>query len=97
MKVFAVNYDLRVRRKPDYKGLEEELQNSPKWWHYLESTWLILTNETPDQLWSRIASHIHDQDRVLIIEVRDNCQGWLPKEAWDWIKTNVPYPNALNV
>jgi len=27
---------------------------------------------------------------LLIIEVRDNVQGWLPKDAWDWIHKNVP-------
>jgi len=84
-----------VSKKPDYVGLIEELKKSPLWWHYLESTWLILTTETAIQLWNRIAKHIHRKDYVLVIEVRDNTSGWLPKEAWDWIRENVPSPDAV--
>jgi hypothetical protein len=90
MLAFSVNYDLRAKAKPDYSGLLEELKRSPGWWHYLESTWLIATNETAQQLWERIRPHVHQSDSVLIIEVRDYVQGWLPKEAWDWIQANVP-------
>jgi hypothetical protein len=94
MKAFAVSYDLRGKAKPDYSGLIEELKRSPLWWHYLESTWLIATDETPQQIWQRLAPHVHTNDGVLIIEVRDNAWGWLKKEAWDWIRANVPTPIA---
>lgn len=90
-KVYIVTYDLKAPNR-DYNGLYEELKKSPKWWHYLQSSWLIQTSETPDQIWNRIHMHIDANDYALIIEVRDNCQGWLPKDAWDWIHTNVPKP-----
>jgi hypothetical protein len=32
-RVLSVNYDLRSKTDPDYEGLEEELKNSPAWWH----------------------------------------------------------------
>ncbi len=48
-RVFAVNYDLRAKKKPDYEGLFRELKNSPRWWHHLESTWLIWTEENAGQ------------------------------------------------
>ena len=68
MKVFAVNYDLRKPGK-DYKGLHEELKNSPDWWHYLGSTWLIASSETAAQLYERLRLHFDRNDRLLIIEV----------------------------
>jgi hypothetical protein len=80
--VYAVNYDLRTKADPDYKGLKKELQNSFRWWHHLKSTWLIVTKGTPTQLWNRIRRHVHTKDFVLVIEVRDNCQGWLPTRVW---------------
>jgi hypothetical protein len=96
-KAYAVSYDLRVKQKPDYKGLYEELKNSSVWWHYLESTWLIVTDETPGEVWNRLGRHIHQRDFLLIIEVRDNVHGWLPKGAWEWIRQYVPLPEtALN-
>ncbi|MEW6618720.1 MAG: hypothetical protein AB1422_05150 [bacterium] len=89
MKAYTINYDLKAPDR-NYDGLYEAIKKSPKWWHYLESTWIIITNETPNQIWQRIEPFVDKNDYLLIIEVRDNVQGWLPKDAWDWIHTNVP-------
>ncbi len=88
-KVYSVTYDLKTPGR-DYTPLYEALKKAGKWWHYLESTWLIATDETPNQLYNRLVSTITISDRLLIIEVRNNGQGWLPKAAWDWIEENAP-------
>lgn len=89
-KVYVIAYDLKVPGR-DYTGLYNALKASPKWWHHLESCWLIFTSETPTAIWTRLAPTITKDDRLLIIEVRDNCQGWLPKDAWDWIHTHATH------
>ena len=88
MRVYNVSYDLD---KPgqNYDGLIAELKKSPKWWHYLKSTWLVLTDESADQLWNRLGRHLDRTDNVLVIQVGRDYSGWLPKEAWDWINANV--------
>lgn len=89
-KAYAINYDLKAPGR-DYTSLYEAIKKSPKWWHYLESTWLIITNETPQQIWDRIGkNNIDKNDYLLIVEVRGNVHGWLPKYAWDWIHQNIP-------
>ncbi len=90
-KAYCVSYDLKAPNR-DYTGLYESLKATQRWWHYLESTWILLTDETPDQIWARLQSHVDANDRLVIIEVRDNCQGWLTKDAWDWIHSYVPKP-----
>jgi hypothetical protein len=90
-KVYIVTYDLKVPAK-DYTGFYNAIKASPKWWHYLESSWLIYTHELPDGVWGRLSPHVDQSDRILIIEVRDCCQGWLPKDAWDWIHQHAPDP-----
>ena len=90
MKAYAINYDLKVPGR-NYDGLYEAIKQSGKWWHYLESTWIVATNETGQQIWNRLAAQIDKNDYVLIIEVRKDYFGWLPKEAWDWLSQNVPY------
>ena len=89
--VYIVTYDLKVPGK-DYSGLYNAIKESSKWWHYLESSWLVYTSETATTVWNRLCKHVDQKDRVLVIEVRDNCQGWLPKEAWDWIHEHAPKP-----
>lgn len=91
MTAFAINYDLKVPGR-DYSGLYEAIKQSGQWWHYLGSTWLVVTAETAVQVWNRLAPHIDKNDYVLVIEVRNNIQGWLPKDAWEWIQTKVPTP-----
>src|SRR5947208_3217570 len=93
-KVYCVSYELRVAGK-NYEPLYNELKKSTRWWHYLQSTWLIQTDETAVQVWQRLVAHVDQQDSVLLIEVRNNAQGWLPKDAWDWIRDNVPPPSTL--
>ena len=88
MIVYVVSYDLRKPGK-DYKGLSEELQRSPGWWHYLESTWLIVTSDNASQLYNRLAHHLDTGDSILVIEAGSDRQGWLPKDAWTWIQQNL--------
>jgi hypothetical protein len=86
MRVYIVAYDLRKKGK-DYIGLSEQLKFSPGWWHYLDSTWLIVTQEDANQLCRRLKPHIDEQeDRILVIEAGTDSQGWLPEDAWKWIQ-----------
>ena len=87
-KVYNVSYDLK-KQGQDYNGLIKELKNSPEYWHYLGSTWLISTTETADQLWSRLAKHIDGNDYALIMHVTRDYSGWLPQDAWTWIQNRI--------
>ncbi len=89
--LYSVTYDLKQPGR-DYSGLYKELKKTNKWWHYLESTWLLYTSETPIDIWKRLCDHIDKNDYILIIEVRDNMQGWLPKEAWNWLHEHAQEP-----
>ena len=88
MTVYCVSYDLN-KSGQNYTALYEELKKSSSWWHYLDSTWLILTSETVTQLTDRIRKNIDDNDSLLVIKVVRDYGGWLNQEAWDWINANV--------
>lgn len=88
MSVYCVSYDLN-RPGQNYEGLYEELKRSASWWHFLDSTWLIATSESSEQLWSRIAPHVDKTDSVLVIKVVNKSAGWLPQEAWNWINQHL--------
>lgn len=69
--------------------LKKELESYQKWWHYLERTWIIISEESPFQIWNKVENKINKKNNLLIIEIKKNSEGWLPREAWDWIKENV--------
>lgn len=90
-KAFLITYDLH---KPlqEYIKLHEAIKQASKWWHFLESTWIIIVNDsdTPDTWWQKLSNTIDQNDFLLIIEIKRSAQGWLPQKAWDWINQNVP-------
>ena len=83
--LYLVTYTLRPSR--DATSIITELQKSPRWWHYLDDTWLISTTESALELWNRVAKSFQTSDNILIVEFTPSAyyRGWLPKEAWDWI------------
>lgn len=84
--ILLISYDLN---KPgqNYSALYEEIKSYGTWWHHLDSTWLIETNETPTQCAEKIRKHLDANDNLLIIEVCKNYQGWLPEKGWEWIRS----------
>jgi CRISPR-associated endonuclease Cas2 len=83
--VLLVTYDL-TKPGQEYEELYEELKKSEGWWHYLQSTWLIYTRESPKELYNRLANHLDKTDSLIIFEIKKNYYGLLPKEAWAWIQ-----------
>lgn len=84
-----ITYDLK---QPDrnYEALYESIkQCGTTWWHYLDSIWLVRTELNPSQCYDRIRPNIDENDSMFIVEITgQQRQGWLPKDAWEWIKNN---------
>lgn len=85
--MILITYDLK-RPGQDYEELLKEIKNiSGTWWHHLESTWLIKTGISPNEVFSRLKKYLDSNDRMLVIDITNaSRQGWLPAEAWEWIK-----------
>ena len=75
----------------NYKRFHEQLTTANgvnSWWHYLQSTYILKVDYNID------ISHVSDYVRKIAPEKRflatemnpGSIGGWLPKEAWDWIK-----------
>lgn len=89
MAALLITYDLN---KPgqDYEGLFEEIKSFGTWWHYLDSTWIVDTNLTVSSAADRIRTKVDSSDHFLVLDITgDASQGWLPKDAWDWINKHV--------
>ena len=87
-KVYNVSYDLNKSGK-DYVGLHDELKKTSSWLHLLDSTWLLCTSETAQQIWERLRSHIDEDDNILIAQITSNNAGWLRKTWWTWINNQM--------
>lgn len=84
--IYAINYDLKQPGQ-DYSGLYDAIKSCGAWWHFLGSTWLVDTNLDAAGIWKHLDPHFDRNDSALVIGVTKDYQGWLPKEAWDWINS----------
>lgn len=84
-----ITYDLKSPDK-DYAPLYEAIKKcGDKWWHYLESVWLVHTNLSPNECFERLRENLDGGDRCLVVHITSQQrQGWLPTKAWEWIKAN---------
>lgn len=84
-----ITYQLNNGDK-DYTPLFDAIKNlGNKWWHYIESTWIIVTSNDVDQVVTNLKSFIDDTDRMLVIKVTNQeRQGFLPSKGWEWLKNN---------
>ena len=88
MSVYCVSYDLNQAGQ-NYNALYDELKKSPGWCHPLDSTWLISTGETAQQLSDRLRRHLDNNDTLLEIGVTKEYAGWLTQDTWDWMRTDI--------
>src|SRR4051812_49397514 len=91
--ILIISYDLSL--VANHSAFFETLKQQGLWWHYLTSTWLVSTNKTPDQVYNALVPTMVQADRLLIFELGRAHQGYLPKEAWDWITQQQTMPTQL--
>ena len=88
MAVYSVSYDLNNQGK-NYDGLYDALKKTD-YNHILDSTWLISTSETAQQISDRLRTQLDNDDHIFVSKVNSGqYQGWLPKTVWEWIKQRL--------
>lgn len=90
MKTYLIGYDLN-KPEADYPKLIEAIKEIANgYWHHLDSTWLIKTNESCESILSKLKPKIDNDDELLI--VRLNGEGsWtgFNKSGSDWLKSHL--------
>lgn len=89
MSALLIAYDLN---KPgqDYTKLYEEIRSLGAWWHHLDSTWIVDTYSTVEDVSSRLRAVMDESDRFLVLDVTAAKRGgWLTQDAWDWLSEHI--------
>jgi hypothetical protein len=90
MRTMLVGYDLN-RPGQNYTGLIDALKAVPLWWHHLDSTWLLRTEETASELRDRLRPYVDAGDELLVIDVTSCAAAWsgFAERGGQWIKDNL--------
>ncbi len=83
-----VTYDFKGSADK-YADLFLELKKFSGWWHYISNSWLIISESDAKGIFEKLKPHLDADINLLVIEVGTDRQGWLPKKAWEWLKTNL--------
>lgn len=85
MKCYLIIYDLK-QPGMDYKSLYQAIKSFGTWGKITESTWAIVTNLSPNQIYDFLVKHIDRNDRLFIIKSGRNAI-WMNAIAdKEWLK-----------
>lgn len=89
-KAYMITYDLNSPGQR-YDEIINIIKNevSISWCSYWKSSYLIKSNYSPDEIQGKLKPFLDSGDRLIVIEVQKNYQGWLEKENWDFIRNNI--------
>ncbi|MFA8389051.1 hypothetical protein ACEPUD_02875 [Burkholderia ubonensis] len=91
MNTFIVGYDLTRKGSHDYTNLIETLKHSfVNWWHHLDSTWVIVTSKSAQQVRDILRAHMHPDDELLVVQ-SNGTGAWtgFKQAGSDWLRANL--------
>ena len=57
------------------------------WWHFLESTYIIISSLSLNALQDKLADHFNGISFLILPVTLEAAGGMLPQQAWDWISS----------
>lgn len=88
MPAYLITYDLN-KTGQDYKKLYDLIKELGSWCHYMDSTWIINTSLSPNQIVKHLESAFDSNDRLFVVEIKKNYQGLLTEEQWKFINESI--------
>lgn len=90
MAVYMITYDLNSAGQK-YDEVIKAIKDSSTgvWCTYWKSSYLIKSHLTVNQVSDKITPHLDSNDRLIVIEVKNNYQGWLAEDDWKYIRESI--------
>jgi hypothetical protein len=88
MAMYCIGYELKNPENTN-ATLIEEIETYETWWHCLETTWIIASPKTADQVRDHLQQYMGLNDKLVVVEIVGNA-AWVgfDKECSDWL-TNL--------
>jgi hypothetical protein len=89
MKTYLVGYDLN-RPEQNYADLIEAIKKYSTWWHHLDSTWIIKTDDSAATVRDSLVAHIDANDELLVVGLTgEGAWRGLNDKGSKWLLDNI--------
>jgi hypothetical protein len=68
MKTYLIGYDLN-KSGQNYTDLIEKIKTIGNWWHHLDSTWIVKSNSSAEQIRDFLRPYIDQNDELLVVRL----------------------------
>jgi len=89
--LLLVSYDLNKEVKRP--NIVAEVKKTD-WARLSESSYVIDTSETPEQVHARFKKHLDSNDFFFVMRVTKPYTGWGPKDVVEWLDDKMRYQRA---
>jgi hypothetical protein len=69
---YCIGYELE-NKGSTYATLIEEIETYETWWHCLESTWIVASAKSADQVKDHLQQYIGLNDKLVVLEIVRNA------------------------
>ncbi len=84
--VLLITYEVMDKSR-NLLPLHLNIKSTGTWWHHIDNVWIIQTNDSPETWYKRIAPFFTQADHVFVTQITRNAFGYLPPQAWEWLRT----------
>ena len=90
MATILIAYDIHPSASDASERVTDEIRSLGEWWHHLESTWLVKTDRTPEQIRDLLKQHVGCDDQLLIVDMSQNAAAWFGVDdaGSRWLEAN---------
>lgn len=91
MATILIAYDIHPPRGGAYDDLTNAIQSLGRWWHHLETIWMVQCAHTPGEIRDRLKSRIGNEDQLLVIDISGDAVGWVGvnESGSKWLEATI--------
>lgn len=89
MATYIISYDLNSPGQ-DYTSLHDAIKSYKTWWHHLDSTWCIVTDDTAAKVRDNLKKKMDSNDKLLVVK-SSGVGAWFGfnSKGSEWLKDNL--------
>jgi len=91
VKSVLISYDMNNNNRNIYNlhKIIKECSHDDHWVQCFDNLWIIKTEHDISKIYESIKEVLGPNDCFFVVEITNNCDGWLETNIWDYINTNI--------